>query len=332
MAQPQRKTRAFTLIELLVVVAIIALLISILLPTLSRAKEQARIAKCLANLRSIAQAENSYMMDKADMVFTFPPGYVDDEFDFPHYAYYTEFVWGGDVPDATRGQWDDTQGGNPVNISDVYCFPPERRPMNKYLDPEMSWSDPLRVKGNHERYKRPSQAPDFFRCPSDKTCAVPEAGATDPPYDADTPYQTWKFWGTSYPINWYWGYFYTEGADGRILDYICGQRGGNHSSRGMGKALLSSKSTKGASEFIIFYENQMNFALEGARPRGYSSREPRQLYGWHKQEDYHEAAFLDGHAKYGYFNTLYVDGPGWTTWPNKSEWEKSSYWRPYIDN
>jgi prepilin-type N-terminal cleavage/methylation domain-containing protein len=69
-----KRRNAFTLVELLVVIGIIAVLIGILLPALSRARELARRTQCLSNLRELNMAMRIYAAQNKDAI---PIGYMD---------------------------------------------------------------------------------------------------------------------------------------------------------------------------------------------------------------------------------------------------------------
>jgi len=70
-------TQAFTLIEILVVISIITLLLSILLPALGRAREQARFAVCRSNMHQYSAAGYEYIMDNSDNLPDFRNYLVD---------------------------------------------------------------------------------------------------------------------------------------------------------------------------------------------------------------------------------------------------------------
>ena len=76
--------RGFTLIELLVVIAIIAILAAILFPVFARARESARKASCMSNLKQIGLAALQYSQDYDERVM--PLGYI--------YGGKTYYWWG----------------------------------------------------------------------------------------------------------------------------------------------------------------------------------------------------------------------------------------------
>ena len=135
-----RKKAGFTLIELLVVIAVIALLMAILLPALSRAREQARRAVCQTNMKSMCTAVVIFADDNNNQVppLSENPNYVEQTQN--HWARW----WHTDdgIPDPTK--WVDYwnlgflwRDGYIKQGEVFYC--PSRRAVFKYED----YSNPI---------------------------------------------------------------------------------------------------------------------------------------------------------------------------------------------
>ncbi|MGN6369428.1 MAG: type II secretion system protein [Phycisphaerae bacterium] len=114
-----RKRSGFTLIELLVVVAIIAVLIAILLPSLGKAREQANTARCATNMRGIAQAVLAY--GSANDQATIMAVVTHNDPVYPNGWFWpTELVKQGYVSGTNNLRPDGTPG-EPTNRSVFFC-------------------------------------------------------------------------------------------------------------------------------------------------------------------------------------------------------------------
>ncbi len=281
--QDRKHVAAFTLVELLVVIAIIAMLIAILLPSLGRAREQARIAKCLANLRSIGHAICMYFGDWNDW-FPFARQNWPDPTTPLHPFYY------GGHPG--RPGW---PGYDQPDLRDS----PLGRPLNRYLYLGLSGmcDDPSQM--GQPEFEQRRNLP-VFACPSDVggiTHAQTEDLINGPP--------AYFRFGSSYDMNyhfvWHWAAASDPNDPNRFVErpaeltavYL---QASNH--------FLSLQLALHSARFVILFEDPFDSAQWNNVHR----------HGWHRQLDRHSLLFLDGHAGHVLADaTKGNSGPGWKT-------------------
>jgi prepilin-type N-terminal cleavage/methylation domain-containing protein/prepilin-type processing-associated H-X9-DG protein len=115
--------RAFTLIELLVVVSIIAILMAILLPALSRAREQAKQTVCLANQKTLALSFFQYANENNDAIVSSWTKIIENRSSWVDAPRYANWIY---VPEAQFKNLPDVSAEQ-RGISNGSLFPFARR-------------------------------------------------------------------------------------------------------------------------------------------------------------------------------------------------------------
>ena len=171
MADPNRTglARAFSLVELLVVVSIIALLITILVPSLNRARQQARSVVCLSNLGQMGKGAAIYMNGNRGQLPLSPAEKLQYGVgDGRMVKVLTTCHWGGRRAESIH------EGPDHIIAPET-----EVRPLTRVLYPNANLDSPTPV----------------FRCPSDQAIDWTNSRIPD--------VTVYRVCGNSYYINWF---------------------------------------------------------------------------------------------------------------------------------
>ncbi|NOT00512.1 MAG: prepilin-type N-terminal cleavage/methylation domain-containing protein [Phycisphaerales bacterium] len=258
----------FTLVELLVVISIIALLISILLPSLKKAREQAKQVVCGASLSGIGKASFTYATeDRNEMSVPIHPLELAANF-------VGAYEWGGKAgsgeplagTDAINSRWGTQNGRGPAS-----------RPLNRFMfKGQMTdfQDDPGPNQSNWESDRKMDLK--VFQCPSDRGYA-------------GLHYTKWKnsklssydHFGNSYSANIFW----------------VGDTGGQTNLRSNSPYLRPFSRIPNPARTIYYEENAGRFGwMRAPEQCPFLQGIPSKFKGWHGRTWINQVVFADAHV------------------------------------
>jgi prepilin-type N-terminal cleavage/methylation domain-containing protein len=258
--------KAFTLIELLVVVAIIALLISILLPSLQGAREQGKRVRCQSNLRQIAQASLSYATeDSREQIIAIQGMMIracisiggSDEWCWRTCEPYS---FGGRTATAKFGP-----NGSTALMDDSGPWAARTRPLNRYIYNGVDQGDSKRM--------------ELYHCPSDTGYPNDANWVQDAPEDLVHDIPLYDLVGNGYRIN------------------PCGLMwiGPPSASFSVGAYGHASSSIEGPSRVVLMSEPMFyNFSRQSD---AWMPPDMLALTGWHRKALTDNVAYCDGSGR-----------------------------------
>jgi prepilin-type N-terminal cleavage/methylation domain-containing protein len=296
----RRGAAAFTLIELLVVVAIIALLISILLPSLARAREQGKTVKCVANLKAVGVAMHSYFSEHREWFPFEKRNWPETPNGTPGGFVLSAFYYAGHPGRPSTGD-QQSYTFDSARLRDTF----RGRAFNPYMYDNLY--DVLETPADAQtvEFEERRRAMTITQCPSD----IGGFFSNETTGDNGAYKSIWDMNGSSYDINYHWVWLWasrTSGLGQPFPPYNPPNAPAGHRLRYLERAnaFLARQAAQNASRFVVIFEDPVDSALLQRISR----------VGWHKQFNKHSMLFLDGHAA-----NLFVDtqagtfGPGWKT-------------------
>lgn len=287
----------FTLIELLVVISIIALLISILLPSLRQAREQSKRAACLAHIKGVATSSRVYEADdEAGYGVPVHPLQFRQDTDEP--THIGAFEWGGKSGIGRIGWAEGPADGQYGWITSKYGtkagFGPVTRTMNAILYPG-GFKDSLLPEYDRAGAEQDTKLElDLFKCPGDNG---PPRGGHCRHWIRHPERSSYDHFGNSYAAN---------------IMMIASIGGGCMSSN---TPYMRPTSRVPTPSRTLYYEENIGRHAYRTKKRdqctnipGIAGLDPgptKAVRGWHGRDWTYNRSFVDGHAQ---TDRLWIEG------------------------